>query len=98
MKRTIFALAATLLTVGLVGCAGNNINVDTQNEGNVRILDQGNQGNTRGYNQKGEVLQRDRKLLNEENNYYHDRLNRGNRPEHNEPTENRPRRKRLFDF
>lgn len=87
MKKFIFVFTtSTLLAAGLVGCAGDNNNVGTHNDGNVRVLNQGrgNQEiltNNRSYNQR-EILSRDRGLLNEENNYYHDRLNGGPRPEH----------------
>ncbi len=101
MRRSIITLtASTLLVVGLTGCAATNNNVDTQNEDNARILNQGNHKNendTRSYNQN-EILHRDRELLNEERNYYHDRLDKGNRPTHNNIEDIRNRKNGILDI
>ncbi|WP_078548418.1 hypothetical protein [Litchfieldia alkalitelluris] len=47
MRKSIISLsAAAMMTLGLVGCAANDdTNFNTQNNGNVRVLDRGNQDN-----------------------------------------------------
>lgn len=42
MKKKVISLsAAALMTVGLVGCGANDNNFDTQNDGEIRMLERG---------------------------------------------------------
>lgn len=51
MRKSVTSiLGAALLVVGLAGCQGNDNNFDTQNDGDVKILDQRND-NGHGFNQ-----------------------------------------------
>ncbi|MCS0543724.1 hypothetical protein NXY55_27510, partial [Aeromonas veronii] len=50
MRKSVTSiLGAALLVVGLAGCQGNDNNFDTQNDGDVKILDQRND-NGHGFN------------------------------------------------
>ncbi|QOR67959.1 hypothetical protein IM538_07450 [Cytobacillus suaedae] len=100
MRRTFFTLAAsTLLFVGLAGCAGDKVEIQNDDD-DARILKQGShekEDDPRSHNQN-EILHRDRELLNEERNYYHDRLDKGNRPNHNKIEDIRNRNNSILDI